>query len=103
MTLAGELLRAMAGHELELEYQPPGQGEITTGKIIVHRDFGALESPFTRGLLQPAAFIPVAEITGAICPSATGCSTRPARQVKAWRVPGTPPFPPLPSISHSTS
>jgi len=82
MTLGGELLRAIAGHELELEYQP--QVEITTGKIIGMEAFVRWNHP-ARGLLQPTAFIPIAEKTGAILPLGHWVLDQACRQVKAWR------------------
>ena len=85
MTLGGELLRAIAGHELELEYQP--QVEITTGKIIGMEALVRWNHP-TRGLLQPAAFIPIAERTGAILPLGHWVLDQACRQFKAWRSQG---------------
>ena len=63
--VADELRLALDQGELELYYQP--QVELSTGRII------GLEALIrwnhkTRGLLTPAAFIPVAERTGAILP-----------------------------------
>jgi len=85
VTLGGELLRAIDGHELELEYQP--QVEITTGKIIGIEALVRWNHP-TRGLLQPAAFIPIAEKTGAILPLGYWVLDQACRQVKAWRSQG---------------
>jgi diguanylate cyclase (GGDEF)-like protein len=85
VTLGGELLRAIAGHELELEYQP--QVEITTSKIVGMEALVRWNHP-TRGLLQPAAFIPIAEKTGAILPLGHWVLDQACRQVKAWRSQG---------------
>jgi diguanylate cyclase (GGDEF)-like protein/PAS domain S-box-containing protein len=85
VTLGGELLRAIAGDELELEYQP--QVEITTGKIIGIEALVRWNHP-TRGLLPPAAFIPIAEKTGAILPLGHWVLDQACRQVKAWRAQG---------------
>ena len=85
VTLGGELLRAIAGHELELEYQP--QVEITTGKIIGMEALVRWNHP-TRGVLQPAAFIPIAEKTGAILPLGHWVLDQACRQVKVWRSQG---------------
>jgi diguanylate cyclase (GGDEF)-like protein/PAS domain S-box-containing protein len=85
VTLGGELLRAIVGSELELEYQP--QVEITTGKIIGIEALVRWNHP-TRGLLPPAAFIPIAEKTGAILPLGHWVLDQACRQVKAWRSQG---------------
>ena len=85
VTLGGELLRAIAEQELELEYQP--QVEITTGKIIGMEALVRWNHP-TRGLLPPAVFIPIAEKTGAILPLGHWVLDQACRQVKAWRSQG---------------
>jgi diguanylate cyclase (GGDEF)-like protein/PAS domain S-box-containing protein len=85
VTLDGELHRAIAGQELELEYQP--QVDITTGKIIGIEALVRWNHP-TRGLLPPAAFIPIAEKTGAILPLGHWVLDQACRQVKAWRSQG---------------
>lgn len=85
VTLGSELLRAIADHELELEYQP--QVEITTGKIIGMEALVRWNHP-TRGLLPPAIFIPVAEKTGAILPLGHWVLDEACRQVKTWRSQG---------------
>jgi diguanylate cyclase (GGDEF)-like protein/PAS domain S-box-containing protein len=82
VTLGGELLRAIAGQELELEYQP--QVEITTGKIVGIEALVRWNHP-TRGLLPPGVFIPIAEKTGAILPLGHWVLDQACRQVKAWR------------------
>jgi diguanylate cyclase (GGDEF)-like protein/PAS domain S-box-containing protein len=85
VTLGGELLRAIAEHELELEYQP--QVEITTGKIIGIEALVRWNHP-TRGFLPPAVFIPIAEKTGAILPLGHWVLDQACRQVKTWRAQG---------------
>jgi diguanylate cyclase (GGDEF)-like protein/PAS domain S-box-containing protein len=85
VTLGGELLRAIADQELELEYQP--QVEITTGKIVGIEALVRWNHP-TRGLLPPAVFIPIAEKTGAILPLGHWVLDEACRQVKAWRSQG---------------
>jgi diguanylate cyclase (GGDEF)-like protein/PAS domain S-box-containing protein len=85
VTLGSELLRAIAGGELELEYQP--QVEITTGKIIGMEALVRWNHP-TRGLLGPDVFIPIAEKTGAIQPLGHWVLDQACRQVKAWRSQG---------------
>jgi diguanylate cyclase (GGDEF)-like protein/PAS domain S-box-containing protein len=85
VTLGSDLLRAIAEHELELEYQP--QVEITTGKIVGMEALVRWNHP-TRGLLPPAVFIPIAEKTGAILPLGHWVLDQACRQVKAWRSQG---------------
>lgn len=85
----GEELRAALEHgELELYYQP--QVQLSTGRII------GLEALIrwnhkTRGLLAPAAFIPIAEKTGAILPLGHWVFDEACRQLKLWQAEGIAP------------
>jgi diguanylate cyclase (GGDEF)-like protein/PAS domain S-box-containing protein len=82
VTLGGELLRAIAGQELELQYQP--QIEISSGKIIGMEALVRWNHP-TRGLLAPAVFLPIAEKTGTMVPLGHWVLDQACRQMKAWR------------------
>jgi diguanylate cyclase (GGDEF)-like protein len=86
--IADELLQALDQSELDLYYQP--QVELSTGRIIglealVRWNHG------TRGLLAPAAFIPIAERTGAILPLGRWVFETACRQLKAWQAEGVAP------------
>jgi diguanylate cyclase (GGDEF)-like protein/PAS domain S-box-containing protein len=88
VTLSGELLRAIAGQELELEYQP--QVEILTGKIIGMEALVRWNHP-TRGLLAPGIFLPIAEKTGTMIPLGHWVLDQACGQMKAWREQGVAP------------
>jgi diguanylate cyclase (GGDEF)-like protein len=86
--VADELRLALDRGELELYYQP--QVELATGRII------GLEALIrwnhqTRGLLTPAAFIPIAERTGAILPLGKWIFESACQQLKLWRAEGIAP------------
>ncbi|MGA7457636.1 MAG: EAL domain-containing protein [Methyloceanibacter sp.] len=86
--VADELRLALDQGELELYYQP--QVELSTGRII------GLEALIrwnhkTRGLLTPAAFIPVAERTGAILPLGKWVFDTACQQLKLWHAEGIAP------------
>jgi len=86
--VADELRLALDRGELELYYQP--QVELATGRII------GLEALIrwnhqTRGLLTPAAFIPIAEQTGAILPLGKWIFESACQQLKLWRAEGIAP------------
>ena len=86
--VADELRLALDQGELELYYQP--QVELSTGRII------GLEALIrwnhkTRGLLTPAAFIPVAERTGAILPLGKWIFDTACQQLKLWHAEGIAP------------
>jgi diguanylate cyclase (GGDEF)-like protein len=86
--VADELRLALDHGELELYYQP--QVELATGRII------GLEALVrwnhkTRGLLTPAAFIPIAERTGAILPLGKWIFDSACQQLKLWRAEGIAP------------
>ena len=86
--VAEELRAALDQGELELYYQP--QVELSTGRIT------GLEALIrwnhkTRGLLNPAAFIPIAERTGAVLPLGNWVFEESCRQLKLWHTEGIAP------------
>jgi diguanylate cyclase (GGDEF)-like protein len=82
VTLGGELLRAIAGQELELQYQP--QVDISSGTIVGMEALVRWNHP-TRGLLAPGIFLPIAEKTGSMAPLGHWVLDQACRQMKAWR------------------
>jgi diguanylate cyclase (GGDEF)-like protein len=86
--VADELRVAIEEGELELLYQP--QVDLGTGRII------GLEALVrwnhkTRGQLEPASFIPIAERTGAIVPLGHWVFEEACRQLKLWQSDGIAP------------
>ncbi|HZP09087.1 bifunctional diguanylate cyclase/phosphodiesterase [Methyloceanibacter sp.] len=86
--VADELRAALEHRELELYYQP--QVALATGRIM------GLEALIrwnhkTRGLLTPAAFIPIAERTGAALAIGSWVFEEACRQLKLWHVEGIAP------------
>ncbi len=86
--VADELRAALDHGELELYYQP--QVELSTGRIT------GLEALIrwnhkTRGLLSPAAFIPIAERTGAVLPLGNWVLEEACRQLNLWHTEGIAP------------
>jgi len=86
--VADELRAALDQGELELYYQP--QVELATGRIT------GLEALIrwnhkTRGLLSPAAFIPIAERTGTAHALGNWVFEEACRQLKLWHVEGIAP------------
>jgi diguanylate cyclase (GGDEF)-like protein/PAS domain S-box-containing protein len=77
-----DLHMAVARGELELFYQP--QIEIASGHIVALEAMLRWHHP-TRGLLLPAAFIPIAEKTGTIGAIGVWMIERVCRQIRAWR------------------
>jgi diguanylate cyclase (GGDEF)-like protein/PAS domain S-box-containing protein len=65
LAMAGELRRAIDGHELTLHYQP--KVELATGRVIGAEALVRWEHP-RHGLVPPDEFMPVAEQTGLIEP-----------------------------------
>jgi diguanylate cyclase (GGDEF)-like protein/PAS domain S-box-containing protein len=81
-----DLHGALERHEFELFYQP--QVELLSGRIAGLEALIRWRHP-TRGLLLPAAFIPVAETTGCIVQIGNWVIEEVCRQIKAWRDRGT--------------
>jgi diguanylate cyclase (GGDEF)-like protein/PAS domain S-box-containing protein len=88
VTLGAELLRAIDGGELELQYQP--QVELSSGRIIGMEALVRWNHP-ARGVLAPALFIPIAEKTGVIASLGAWVLNQACRQMRAWRDQGLAP------------
>jgi EAL domain-containing protein (putative c-di-GMP-specific phosphodiesterase class I) len=86
--VAEELRVAIDHGELELYYQP--QVELATG-IIIGMEALVRWNHKTRGLLPPAAFIPIAERTGTVLPLGNWVFEEACRQLKAWHAEGVAP------------
>jgi len=81
MIIGEELRHAIARGELELFYQP--QVELKSGWIVGLEALIRWNHP-KRGLLLPAAFIPIAETSGSIVPIGEWVIEQACRQIKAW-------------------
>ena len=88
VTLAGELVRAIEGNELELQYQP--QIELSSRKIVGMEALIRWNHP-TRGVLAPAVFIPIAERTGTIVALGRWVLDQACRQMRVWHDAGHAP------------
>jgi diguanylate cyclase (GGDEF)-like protein/PAS domain S-box-containing protein len=82
LQLEGELHRALQRGELRIHYQPALA--LDRGRVVAAEALLRWEHP-TRGLLQPAAFLPVAEETGLIVPIGQWVLTAVCEQAEAWR------------------
>ncbi|MGE5512955.1 MAG: putative bifunctional diguanylate cyclase/phosphodiesterase [Bacteroidota bacterium] len=86
--IADELSKAVERDELELHYQP--QVEHATGRIVGMEALLRWNHP-VRGLLRPAAFLPVAEKTGLIKPIGQWVLNKACEQMSQWRQQGIAP------------
>ncbi len=80
--IGDDLRRAIERNEFELFYQP--QVELSSGWIVGLEALIRWNHP-TRGLLLPAAFIPIAETTGSILAIGSWVIERACRQIGQWR------------------
>jgi diguanylate cyclase (GGDEF)-like protein/PAS domain S-box-containing protein len=85
VTLAGEIRRAIAQDEFELQYQP--QIELASQNIVGMEALVRWNHP-TRGLLAPGLFIPIAEKTGTIVELGHWVLDQACRQMSEWRKEG---------------
>ena len=81
LELENDLRRAFDAGEFQLYYQP--KMDLATGATWASRRCCAGIMP-TRGWIPPDNFIPVAEETGMIVASGTGCIRETCRQLKSW-------------------
>lgn len=80
-TVAADLARGIHAGEIVLHYQP--QVELSTGVVVGLEALARWQHP-TRGLLQPGAFIPVAEASGLMQALTRRVLDEAARQAGAW-------------------
>lgn len=81
LTLRGDMYRALERRQFFLEYQP--QVDLTNGNLVGIEALVRWEHP-TRGLLQPAEFIPIAEDTGLIVPLGEWVLREACETCKSW-------------------
>jgi predicted signal transduction protein with EAL and GGDEF domain len=86
--LGEELRNAISRGELELHYQP--QVELATGRILGLEALLRWRHP-SRGLLAPAAFLPIAERNGSIIEIGRWVFDDACRQYRAWDDAGIAP------------
>jgi diguanylate cyclase (GGDEF)-like protein/PAS domain S-box-containing protein len=85
VALAGEIENAIDQGEFELQYQP--QVELSSQNIVGMEALVRWNHP-TRGLLAPAAFISIAEKSGAIIALGHWVLDQACRQMSIWRTSG---------------
>jgi diguanylate cyclase (GGDEF)-like protein len=85
-----ELQQALAGDQLRVRYQP--LVSLRAGGVVGFEALARWQHP-TRGLLEPAAFIPAAEESGLILELDHWVLREACRQAREWRhAAGEPPF-----------
>ena len=88
--MEAELRRALVHNELVLHYQP--RSALSDGSLAGAEALVRWQHP-TRGLVQPAEFIPLAESSGLIVPLGAWVIREVCRQQRAWRDAGLPMIP----------
>jgi diguanylate cyclase (GGDEF)-like protein/PAS domain S-box-containing protein len=86
LQLEADLRRAVERGELVLHYQPTV--DLPAGRVVGFEALMRWNHP-TRGMVPPAAFIPLAEATGAIVPMGRWLLEEACRQLLAWNA-GSP-------------
>jgi diguanylate cyclase (GGDEF)-like protein/PAS domain S-box-containing protein len=81
MIIGEELLHAIKRGEFELFYQP--QVELKSGSVVGLEALIRWNHP-KRGLLLPAAFVPIAEMTGSIVPIGEWVIEHACQQIGTW-------------------
>ncbi|QNM96066.1 putative bifunctional diguanylate cyclase/phosphodiesterase [Chitinimonas koreensis] len=89
LLLQSELHQALAGEEFRLHYQP--KFEAGSGRMLGVEALIRWQSP-TRGMVAPAAFIPVAEKTGLIVSIGAWVLDRACAQMREWLEAGRSPL-----------
>jgi diguanylate cyclase (GGDEF)-like protein len=89
VVLENDLFYALSKNELFLVYQP--QINIQTGEIIGVEALLRWKHS-KRGMISPAKFIPIAEVTGLIIPIGEWVLRTACRQMKNWLDQGLPPM-----------
>ena len=79
--ISGDLHAALERNELELHYQP--QVDIASGRITGLEALLRWNHP-ERGMILPAVFIPIAEVTGMILPLGRWALDEACRQFQRW-------------------
>ena len=82
LQLGGELANAISSGQLRLHYQP--KLDLVTGEVRSVEALVRWQHP-VRGLLPPAAFIPIAETTSLIRPLTTWVVQEAIDQIRRWR------------------
>ena len=88
VTVSEDLRRGIERGELDLHYQP--LVELTSGRIVGMEALVRWRHP-TRGLLQPAAFIPIAETSGVIRELGRWVLEQACSQMRLWQETGVAP------------
>lgn len=88
-SLQARLQRAIRGEELFLLFQP--QVSVSTGLAVGAEALVRWNDP-ERGVIEPMAFIPIAEDSRLIVPLGERVIDGACRQIRAWRDAGLPPF-----------
>lgn len=89
LRLEAELHHALRRDELVVHYQPAI--DLRTGRVISVEALVRWNHP-AQGLLPPAAFIPLAEITGQAVEITEWVLAKACEQVRAWEAAGVPPL-----------